>query len=257
MKPSLALNGAALSVQVFALMNILITGGSGGIALATASKLRAEQHRVVLVSRQQLSDSDAIVADVSTSDGARAALSQASVLFGGAPQGLIHAAGNTLLTSLARTREDQYRQTLAANLDSAFFTLQAWLDALGPAPGSAVLFSSVVARVGVGNHAAIAAAKAGVEALARSVAAEVSERGVRVNVIAPGLVRTPMTERLVAGERGAKAVAAQYPLGRFGEADDAAELAAFLVSPRAAWITGQVIGLDGGFTAVRPMVRSP
>ena len=89
----------------------------------------------------------------------------------------------------------------------------------------------------------------------RSLAADHSAMGLRVNAIAPGLMATPLTAKLVANEASKKAISAQYPLGRHGEAEDAAALAAFLLGAGGDWINGQVIALDGGFTAVRPMVK--
>jgi len=77
-----------------------------------------------------------------------------------------------------------------------------------------------------------------------------------VNAIAPGLMQTPATERMVSNEAAAKQIAAQYPLGRYGQASDAANLAAFLISEQASWISGQIISVDGGFSAVRPYVKS-
>ena len=118
------------------------------------------------------------------------------------------------------------------------------------------LAAVVIAGIGVANHAAIAMAKGGVEALVRSLAADFSGAGLRVNAIAPGLMRTPATERMLSNEAAAKAIAGQYPLGRHGEAEDAAALGAFLLSDAAGWISGQVIGLDGGFQAVRPYVKT-
>ena len=88
------------------------------------------------------------------------------------------------------------------------------------------------------------------------MAADFSGIGLRVNCIAPGLMRTPMTTRMLANDASVKQVSAQYPLGRHGEVTDAAALAAFLLSDAAGWITGQVIGLDGGFSAVRPYVKA-
>jgi NAD(P)-dependent dehydrogenase (short-subunit alcohol dehydrogenase family) len=241
----------------------MIGGASGGVAQALAPLLRNEGFRLVQVGREASrlvagGDDLVVEADLSTPAGASRAMQAVEAAFGTAPDAFVNCAGSTLIASLSRTREDQYRDCLRANLDTAFFGLQAWLDALKRAgkPGAAVLFSSVVAGVGVANHAAIAAAKGAVESLVRSVAADVSTLGIRINAIAPGLMRTPMTARLVGSEAGAKQVAAQYPLGRHGEAEDAARLAAWLVSEHAGWITGQVIGLDGGFRAVRPLVRT-
>ncbi len=240
----------------------LITGASGGVATALAEILRAEGWRLALVGRDggriAAADGDiAIEADVSTEAGARAALDAAKASFGAAPDAVVNCAGAVLIAPIARTSEQQYRDCLSANLDSAFFVAKAYTMALQAEKrgGALVFFSSVAAGVGVGNHAAIAMAKGGVEALTRSLAADFSALGLRVNAIAPGLMETPATARFVSSELARKAVSAQYPLGRHGEAADAAGLAAFLISQRAAWISGQVIAVDGGFLGVRPPVK--
>ena len=241
---------------------VLITGASSGVARALASRLHAADAALVRVCRNaDKLPADlglAISADVSTESGALAAVETANAHFGAPPDAVVNCAGSTLIAPLGRTGEASYRAVLSANLDTAFFVGKAYAGALSLArrPGALVLFSSVVAGIGVANHAAIAAAKGGVEALTRALAADYSALGLRVNCIAPGLMRTPMTERLVANEATSRQVAAQYPLGRHGEADDAAALAAFLLSDDAGWITGQVIGLDGGFAAVRPYVKA-
>ena len=240
----------------------LITGASGGVASSLAQLLGTQGWRLALSSR----DPALVVGpfpqlaavDVSTEAGALSAIESATGHLGSVPSALVHCAGSVLIAPMARTSEAQYRSVMAANLDSAFFIGKAYAAALARAgqPGSLVFFSSVVAAVGVANHAAIAAAKGGVEALTRSMAADFSTIGLRVNCIAPGLMRGAATERLLGNPAGARQIAAQYPLGRHGEPGDAASLAAFLVSDASSWITGQVIGLDGGFTAVRPLVRA-
>lgn len=238
---------------------ILITGASGGIARALGAHLEARGWTVFRASRQALDAYPAsVVADVSTADGASAALDAAVAHFGGAPAALAHLAGSTFLAPIARTSEAQYRGVLAANLDSAFFTAQAWTRAClaAKSPGAALFFSSVVAGIGVGNHAAVAAAKAGVEALVRSLAADHAAQGLRFNAIAPGLIDTPMTAKMVSSEAAQKGVAAQYPLGRYGAIDDAVAAARFLLDDSSAWVTGQTLKLDGGFSAIRPLVRS-
>ena len=245
----------------------LITGGSGGIARALAATLRARGWRVARAGRavDKLAPDDGdllIEADVATEAGAAKAVAEASAAFGAVPDAVVNAAGAILLAGITRTSEAQYRDCLAANLDTAFFTAKAYVAALqqaqkdgGSGAGRLLMFSSVAAGIGVGNHAAIAMAKGAIEALVRSLAADHSAMGLRVNAIAPGLMATPLTAKLVANEASKKAISAQYPLGRHGEAEDAAALAAFLVGPGGDWINGQVIALDGGFTAVRPMVK--
>jgi NAD(P)-dependent dehydrogenase (short-subunit alcohol dehydrogenase family) len=117
--------------------------------------------------------------------------------------------------------------------------------------GSVVLSSSVAARTGLANHEGIAAAKAGVTGLALAAAATYATRGLRFNVVAPGLVRTPLTSRLTSSEAALKASTAMHPLGRIGEPSDLASAYAFLLDPRHTWITGQVFGVDGGLSTVR------
>ncbi len=243
--------------------SILITGASGGVGQALAARLRGSDWRLALVTRDphKLSAVDGdhlITADVSTVAGAADAVAQAQSHFGTAPGYLAHCVGSTLIAPLARVREAQYREVMATNLDSAFFTLQAFLGALTAAKktGAVVVFSSVVAGMGVANHAAIAAAKGGLEALVRSLAADYSGAGIRINAVAPGLMRSPMTARMLGNEAVEKQIAAQYPLGRFGDADEGASAAAWLLSEQSTWITGQVIHLDGGFSAVRPYVKA-
>jgi NAD(P)-dependent dehydrogenase (short-subunit alcohol dehydrogenase family) len=245
----------------------LITGGSGGIARALAATLRAQGWRVARAGRSldrlDPADDDVLIeADVATEAGASKAVAEATAAFGAVPGAVVNAAGAILLAGITRTSEAQYRDCLAANLDTAFFTAKAYVAALqqaqkggGSGGGRLLMFSSVAAGIGVGNHAAIAMAKGAIEALVRSLAADHSAMGLRVNAIAPGLMATPLTAKLVANEASKKAISAQYPLGRHGEAEDAAALAAFLLGPGGDWINGQIIALDGGFTAVRPMVK--
>jgi NAD(P)-dependent dehydrogenase (short-subunit alcohol dehydrogenase family) len=241
----------------------LITGASGGVARALADVLRLAGWRLALVTRESTrltaASGDLVIeADVATEAGAEAAMVAAVAAFGQPPDAVAHCAGAILIAPIARTSEAQYRECLAANLDSAFFIAKAYAPRMQAAkrPGSLLFFSSVAAGIGVANHAAIAIAKGGIEGLVRSLAADFSADGLRVNAIAPGLMRTPATERLLSNASAAKAIAAQYPVGRHGEAADAAALAALLLSDAAGWINGQVIGLDGGFGAVRPYVKS-
>ena len=241
----------------------LITGASGGVATALAHTPRLAGWRLALVSRDarrvSASAGDLVIeADVASEAGADAAFDQAGEAFGAPPDAVAHCAGAVLIAPIGRTSEAQYRDCLAANLDSAFFIAKAYAPRVQKAqrPGSLLFFSSVAAGIGVANHAAIAIAKGGIEGLVRSLAADFSGAGLRVNAISPGLMRTPATERMLSNPAAAKAIAAQYPLGRHGEVADAAALAALLLSDAAGWISGQVIGLDGGFAAVRPYVRS-
>ncbi|TVR64261.1 MAG: SDR family oxidoreductase [Candidatus Competibacteraceae bacterium] len=241
----------------------LLTGASGGLGQALTRELRQEGWTVALVGRdtERLramygAEAPCIAADVSTPEGAKAALAQCQERVG-LPTALAHCAGTTLLSPLHRTPPEMYRACLAANLDSAFFTLGAFVEALRQArePGAAILVSSVVARIGVSNHEAIAAAKAGVEGLVRSAAATYAPSRIRINAVAPGIMDTPAVARIIGNEASRAGAAKQYPLPGIGDPVDLARLMAWLLSDKAGWITGQVWAVDGGFSSVRPFVK--
>ncbi|MES2885539.1 MAG: SDR family oxidoreductase [Pseudomonadota bacterium] len=240
---------------------LLVTGARGGVGLAVVAAARAKGWRVAAVSRRAadtaLSTPEQldVVADVSTAEGAQASFDAAQAHFGAAPSLLCHAAGNVRLGAIERSTEEQWRQVMAGNLDSAYFTLRAYAKARGSQQhGAAVVFSSVAARMGTPNHAAVAAAKAGVEGLVRSLAADWSPRGWRINALALGLTETPMTEGFTRSDSMRAGVTVQYPLARLGRADEVAAWTLQLLDADS-WMTGQVLSLDGGFTAVRPLVR--
>jgi NAD(P)-dependent dehydrogenase (short-subunit alcohol dehydrogenase family) len=240
----------------------LVTGARGGIGSEVVARLRASGHRVAAVGRdlQTLSSIDAdahIAADTTTPEGAAAAIAACQAQLGSTPALLAHCVGSTLIAPLHRTTAPQIREVLRVNLDSALFMLQAWIEGLRPAgqPGAAVLASSVVARIGVANHEAIAAAKGGVEALTRSAAATYAAAGLRINAVAPGLTDTPMTAGMLRVEAMRAGAGKQYPLGGVQSSGQVADTIAWLLSDAAARITGQVIAVDGGFTTVRPLVK--
>ena len=143
-----------------------------------------------------------------------------------------------------------WEETIASKLTTAFACVRA-AGAHMKTGGSVVLVSTVAASVGLPNHEAIAAAGAGVEGLARSAAATYAGRGLRVNVVAPALVDTPLAARITSSERALEHSRKMHPLGRIGDAADVAPVIAWLASSESAWVTGQVIGVDGGLSSVR------
>jgi NAD(P)-dependent dehydrogenase (short-subunit alcohol dehydrogenase family) len=242
---------------------VLVFGATGGIGAALSRRLRARGAAPFLVAKDPgrlealASELGAPFQPADVLDGA--ALRAAVAAAGPALGGLAFCVGSIPLKPLARTTEADFLDAFRLNTVAAAMAVREAAPALaaggggdgnnGAAPG-VVLFSSVAARAGFANHAAIAAAKAGVEGLALSLAAELAP-AVRVNCVAPSLTRTRIAEGLTRNAQMAEAIAKLHPLPRLGEGDDPAALADFLLSDAAGWITGQVIGVDGGRSTVR------
>jgi len=167
--------------------------------------------------------------------------------------GAVYCPGSITLRSFRSLQPADFRQDLELNLVGAVRFLQACQPRLkGPdgGPASVVLFSTVAVGQGMPMHASVAAAKGAVEGLARSLAAEWAPK-VRVNVIAPALVDTPLAARLLSSPDKREALAARYPLKRIGDPADVAALARFLLSAESGWVTGQVFRVDGGMSTLR------
>ncbi len=239
---------------------VLVVGAAGGIGTALCRRLAARGATLVLAGR----DEEKLVALSAEVGGEVLALDARDIEgVGNAVKGLVerhgrldaavNLAGSILLKPAHTTSIQEWDDVIATNLRTAFALVRAVAPSMGQTGGgSIVLVSTAAARVGLANHDAIAAAKAGVEGLARSAAATYAPRRVRINVVAPGLVRTPLAARLVANEASLKASEAMHALGRIGKPDDVASLIEYLVDPQHAWVTGQVFGVDGGLATLRP-----
>lgn len=239
---------------------VLIYGGSGGIGLATARLVQQAGFHPHLVGRDAerlTAAAETIGAGTSVGDVLDDALfaratADAIAAPGGMLAGLVYAVGTINLKPLARLTDADFYNDYRINALGAVKAAQAAQTALKACEGGAsvVLFSTVAVRQGFAAHASIAMAKGAVEGLTLSLAAELAPN-VRVNAIAPSLTKTPLARAIIRNEPLATGLAAMHPLGRLGEAEDIAHLAAFLISPQASWITGQIIGVDGGRSTLR------
>ncbi|MCC6231840.1 MAG: SDR family oxidoreductase [Verrucomicrobiales bacterium] len=239
---------------------VVVVGGSGGIGSAVARQLTRDGMRVVTTGRDeerlralgaetcektfQLEARDASAVE---------ALFQEVYASHGRLDGVVHCVGSILLKPAHLITDDEFAETLAVNLTTAFNVLRVATRLMmrQPTGGSIVLCSSVAARRGLVNHEAIAAAKAGVEGLALSAAASYARYRVRVNCVAPGLTRTGLTHALTQNEAVSKASAALHPLGRLGEPEEVASAICWLLDAHQGWITGQVLGVDGGLGSIQ------
>jgi NAD(P)-dependent dehydrogenase (short-subunit alcohol dehydrogenase family) len=159
--------------------------------------------------------------------------------------------GSLLLKPAHLLSEEEWDATLATNLKSAFAVVRGAALTMAQQGGSVVLLSTAAARIGFANHEAISAAKAGIEGLALAASASYASKGIRVNCVAPGMTRTPLTARLLENETMAKASAGMHALGRIGEPDEIASAIEWLLDPEQSWVTDQVIGVDGGLSRIR------
>lgn len=240
----------------------VIIGASGGIGSAVTQRLARRGGRLVLAARNEsglrelargVGDSSDV--RVATVDATRAEdvgqlIDEAAA--DGELRGVVNCAGSIVLKPAHLTSPELFQETLDQNVGTAFNVVRAAAKPLQDAGGgSIVLFGSAAAETGMPNHEAIAAAKAAVAGLTRSAAATYAGRGVRVNCIAPGLVDTPMSERITSNEKARERSAAMHPLGRIGTPSDVAPIVEWLLGDESSWVTGQVIGVDGGLASLR------
>jgi NAD(P)-dependent dehydrogenase (short-subunit alcohol dehydrogenase family) len=231
--------------------------GTSGIGGALARQLAAKGNSVHLIGRDagklaslaaELGASHAL-ADVTDAP----ALEQAIVAAGPEISGLAYCVGSINLKPAHRTTDADAMKDFEINALGALRAARAALPALKASKSptaSIILFSTVAVGQGFASHASVAMAKGAVEGLTRTLAAEWAPK-IRVNAIAPSLTRTPLAAFMTANEATAQGIANMHPLQRLGEANEVAALAAFLLSDQAGWITGQVIGVDGGRSTLR------
>lgn len=231
--------------------SIVIVGATGSIASDLARKLTTQGQPLLLIARNaeklgQLASElqqPSVCMAIDSSTALEEAIRSSSEVV---PRAIVNCIGSVLLKAAHTTSDEEFRQTVETNLFTSFACVKAAGKLLRASGGSVILFASAAAEIGIANHEAIAAAKAGIIGLARSAAASYASSNIRFNVVSPGLVRTELTKRIWQNEASAHASAQMHALGRLGDPAHITSLLLWLLDSNNNWITGQVIGVDGG-----------
>lgn len=234
--------------------NYLIFAGTSTIAQDLIRKLKVFNANVIFTSRneekaQAIKDEFGydyeICPDLANFDDVDAIFKKAKEQFG-TIDGVVNFAGSIHLKAAHQTGFDEYQNIIHTNLTTAFAVTRGAGKYMTNG-GSVVLISSIAAAIGIANHEAIAAAKAGVEGLTRSAACTYAGKNIRFNAVAPSLTDTNLSKPLTNNDMMLKASNAMHALGKIGTPQDIARACSFLLNPENDWITGQVIRIDGGF----------
>jgi 3-oxoacyl-[acyl-carrier protein] reductase len=233
----------------------LVTGGSGGIGAAIARRLARDGMHVIVHANRNLAQAEAVVGEIRTAggsaetvafdiaDGPASARAIEKILDAGAVQVLVNNAGMHDDAPLAGMSFEQWHRVVDVTLHGFYHVTQPLLlPMMRTRWGRIVSISSIAGVIGNRGQANYAAAKAGLHGASKSLALEVASRGVTVNVVAPGIIQTPMAENVFGKEQ----IDAMVPMKRAGTPEEVAALAGFLISPEAGYITGQVISINGG-----------
>jgi meso-butanediol dehydrogenase/(S,S)-butanediol dehydrogenase/diacetyl reductase len=244
---------------------VVVTGAASGIGAATARRLHAEGARVVAIDRnladlkatQEGLDSPerihAAALDVTDTAGSAEVVAEAAARFGDL-HGLANCAGVRGVGSILDIEPAELEQVLSVNLAGTLFLCQAFARAPfgGDGQRAIVNVSSAAGIRAVPNRLAYVASKFGVIGATQTAALELAPLGIRVNAVAPGMIRTPMTATMFADPANVERIAASHPIGRAGETEEIAAAIAFLLSDDASFVVGAVLPVDGGNTVGIP-----
>ena len=224
--------------------NILLIGGSHGIGLSVAKQLQDDNH-VFIASRthEELNGLNVthIPFDVLTDE-------FDTNLIPDEIHGFIYFPGSINLKPLKMLHLDAFKEDMELNFFSMVKVLQTVISKMTDG-ASIVLFSTVAVGNGMPFHTSVAAAKGAIEGFAKSLAAEYAPK-IRVNVVAPSLVDTPLSKRLLNNDKKVEMMSQRHPLKRVGSAEDIAAITLFLLSDKSSWMTGQILGVDGGLSTL-------
>jgi 3-oxoacyl-[acyl-carrier protein] reductase len=226
--------------------NILLIGGSYGIGLAIAKELQYE-NKVFIASRTNENIADMHVTHIPF-DASTETLDLTKLP--DCIDGLVYCPGSINLRPFKGLKPESFENDLQINFISLVKVIQSVLtNLLASKQSSIVVFSSVAVQMGMPFHTSVAASKGAIEGFAKSLAAEYAPK-IRVNVIAPSLTDTPLADKFLNNETKQEKSAERHPLKRFGQADDIANMASFLLSEKSSWISGQIFHVDGGMSTL-------
>lgn len=239
----------------------IVTGAGSGIGAATARLLATEGASIAILDCNlphaeaevgRISEAGAKAAawqcDVSDSGQVKAVINDAVRKFG-APHVLFNNAGIAIRRTVGDSEPEDWDRIMEINVRGAFLCSKFCLPHFGPEGASIIHSASVTGITGVRSRAAYSAAKGALTALTRNMAVDYADRGIRVNCICPGFVRTPLIRALLDDPTRTERLIGMHPLGRLGEPEDIANAVLFLASSDSAWITGISLVVDGGFSA--------
>lgn len=230
--------------------NYIVVGGSSGIGYALTKQLSEAGHNVTVLSRSigelgSLSNVTHIEHDVTSNDVPDLTLD--------AIHGFVYCPGTINLKPFHGLKPEDFQHDFEVNVMGAVKTLQSMVKTLKKTEGASVVFFSTVAVAqGMSFHSSVAASKGALEGITRSLAAELATN-VRVNCIAPSITDTPLASRILSSEDKKQHASDRHALKRVGKPEEIAKMANLLLSDDAGWITGQIIGVDGGMSAIRPL----